>query len=81
LWRATHNRHDSRGREDSAILARVEIFLSGDPMSTLIRSFIALGLALSLTACAAAPPPPPEMSPPPKKCIDAKSQLETGRKC
>lgn len=49
-------------------------------MSTLIRSFIALGLALSLAACAASPPPP-EMTPPPKKCIDAKSQLETGKKC
>jgi hypothetical protein len=61
-------------------MARVKISLSGDLMSTLIRSFIALGLALSLAACAASPPPP-EMTPPPKKCIDAKSQLETGKKC
>ena len=50
-------------------------------MSTFVRSLIALGLALSLAACAANPPPPPEMTPPPKKCLDAKTQLETGRKC
>jgi hypothetical protein len=49
-------------------------------MSTFVRSFIALGLALSLAACAANPPPP-QMTPPPKKCLDAKTQLETGQKC
>ena len=47
-------------------------------MSTLVRSFIALGLALSLAACATTPPPPPQMTPPPKKHLDAKTQLETG---
>jgi hypothetical protein len=49
-------------------------------MSTFARSLVALGLALSLAACATTPPPP-EMTPPPKKCLDAKTQLETGRKC
>lgn len=50
-------------------------------MSASVRSLIALGLVLSLAACTANPPPPPEMTPPPKKCLDAKTQLETGRKC
>jgi hypothetical protein len=49
-------------------------------MSTFARSLDALGLAMSLAACATTPPPP-EMTPPPKKCLDAKTQLETGRKC
>jgi hypothetical protein len=49
-------------------------------MSTFARSLVALGLAFSLAACATTPPPP-EMTPPPKKCLDAKTQLETGRKC
>jgi hypothetical protein len=48
-------------------------------MPTLVRSFIALGLALALGACASAPPPPPQMTPPPKRHLDAKTQMETGR--
>jgi hypothetical protein len=49
-------------------------------MSTLVRSFVAISLALSLAACAAAPPPPQaDLSPPPHKKLDAKTQLETGR--
>jgi hypothetical protein len=58
---------------------RLFISLSGDIMSTLIRSFIAIGIALSLAACAAAPPPPQaDLTPPPHKKLDAKTQLETG---
>ncbi|MGA2792543.1 MAG: hypothetical protein ABSE69_03265 [Roseiarcus sp.] len=47
-------------------------------MSAVVRSLLAIGLALSLVACAAAPPPPPEVAPPQKKPLDAKTQLETG---
>jgi hypothetical protein len=47
-------------------------------MSALIRSLLAVSLALALAACAAAPPPPPAVAPPPKKPLDAKTQLETG---
>lgn len=47
-------------------------------MSALVRSLLAIGLALTLAACAAAPPPPPQVAPPPKKPLDAKTQLETG---
>ncbi len=46
-------------------------------MSTLVRSLLAVGLALTLAACAAAPPPP-AVAPPQKKPLDAKTQLETG---
>ncbi len=46
-------------------------------MSALVRSMLAVGLALTLAACAAAPPPP-VMTPPQKKPLDAKTQLETG---
>jgi hypothetical protein len=46
-------------------------------MSALVRSLLAVGLALTLAACAAAPPPP-EVAPPQKKPLDAKTQLETG---
>ncbi|WP_174247472.1 hypothetical protein [Methylocapsa sp. S129] len=49
-------------------------------MATFIRSLVAVGLALSLAACAAAPPPPQaDLNPPPRKQLDAKTQLETGR--
>jgi hypothetical protein len=49
-------------------------------MSTLVRSLVAIGLALSLAACAAPPPPPQaDLNPPPHKKLDAKTQLETGR--
>jgi hypothetical protein len=50
-------------------------------MSTFVRSLVALGLALSLAACAPPPPPPQadDLTPPPHKRLDAKTQLETGR--
>ncbi|MGD0722838.1 MAG: hypothetical protein ABR970_17520 [Roseiarcus sp.] len=48
-------------------------------MSTLVRSFAAMVLALSLAACAPPPPPPQaDLPPPPHKKLDAKTQLETG---
>jgi hypothetical protein len=47
-------------------------------MSAFVRSLLAVGLALTLAACAAAPPPPPAIAPPQKKPLDAKTQLETG---
>jgi hypothetical protein len=48
-------------------------------MSTFVRSLVALGLALSLAACAPPPPPPQaDLTPPPHKKLDAKTQLETG---
>jgi hypothetical protein len=48
-------------------------------MSILIRSLAAIGVAISLAACAASPPPQAEVNPPPHKKLDAKTQLETGR--
>ncbi|MBL8590269.1 MAG: hypothetical protein JNK46_17175 [Methylobacteriaceae bacterium] len=47
-------------------------------MTRLLRLATALGLALSIAACATQPPPP-DLTPPPKKC-DPKTQLESGRK-
>jgi len=48
-------------------------------MSTFVRSFVAISLALSLAACAPPPPPPQaDLTPPPHKRLDAKTQLETG---
>jgi hypothetical protein len=48
-------------------------------MSTFVRSLVALGLTLSLAACAPPPPPPQaDLTPPPHKKLDAKTQLETG---
>jgi starvation-inducible outer membrane lipoprotein len=48
-------------------------------MSALFRSILAVGLALTLAACASAPPPPPPaIAAPQKKPLDAKTQLETG---
>jgi hypothetical protein len=48
-------------------------------MSTFVRSLVAVGLALSLAACAPPPPPPQaDLTPPPHKKLDAKTQLETG---
>jgi hypothetical protein len=47
-------------------------------MSAVVRSLLAIGLALTLAACAAAPPPPVVVAPPQKKPLDAKTQLETG---
>jgi hypothetical protein len=49
-------------------------------MPILVRSLIALGLVLSLAACAPPPPPPQaDLKPPPHRHLDAKTQLETGR--
>ena len=55
----------------------------GFSMSIFIRPALALALALTLGACASNPPPPPyvDMPVPHKKCIDVKTDLETGRKC
>jgi len=43
-----------------------------------LRPFAAILIALSLAACAAQSQP--DLTPPPKKPLDAKTQLETGRK-
>ena len=51
-------------------------------MTRLLRTLIPVGMILAIAGCSA-PPPPPEASyppPPPKKQLDAKTQLETGRK-
>lgn len=46
-----------------------------------LRPFAALLLALSVAACAAPQAQPqPDFPPPVKKPLDAKTQLETGRK-
>lgn len=47
-------------------------------MSKVLRLATALGLALSIAACATTPPPQADLTPAPKKC-DAKTQLEAGR--
>lgn len=44
-----------------------------------LRPFAAILLAFSLAACAAAQSQP-DLTPPPAKALDAKTQLETGRK-
>jgi hypothetical protein len=49
-------------------------------MTKLLRTLIPLGMLLAIAGCAAPPPPEPDYPPPPKKQLDAKSQLETGRK-
>ena len=47
-------------------------------MSTFVRSLVALGLALSLAACAPPPPPPQaDLTPPPHKRLDAKTLVTT----
>jgi predicted small lipoprotein YifL len=48
------------------------------PKMRSLRPFAAILLALSLAACAAQSQP--DLTPPPKKPLDAKTQLETGRK-
>ena len=49
-------------------------------MSKIVRSVVALTVALAVAACAAPPPPAPLQPPPPmKKKLDAKTQLQTGR--
>ena len=57
-------------------------------MQRFIRPLIIIALASSLAACANKPEPQPEpatttqydLKPPPKKPLDAKTQLETGRR-
>lgn len=48
-------------------------------MQPMIRLSIAAALALSIAACATQPPPP-DAPPPGKRQLDAKTQLETGRR-
>lgn len=48
-------------------------------MTRLIRVVIAGAFAASLAACAAQPRA--DLTAPAKKCVDAKTQLETGRNC
>ena len=48
-------------------------------MTRLLRPAAALLIALSLAACAAQSQTA-DLTPPPKKPLDAKTQLETGRK-
>jgi hypothetical protein len=54
----------------------------GAVMTRFLRILIPAGMILAIAGCSA-PPPPPEASyppPPQKKQLDAKTQLETGRK-
>lgn len=44
-------------------------------------AILAAALALAMAACATTPPPPPSDYPPPgARPLDAKTQLETGRR-
>ncbi|PWB93749.1 hypothetical protein C5689_11455 [Methylosinus sporium] len=52
--------------------------IDGSQKMRSLRPFAAILLALSLAACAAQSQP--DLTPPPKKPLDAKTQLETGRK-
>ena len=47
------------------------------------RLALSAAVLLALAGCASPPPPAPLDYPaaPPRKCIDAKTQLETGRRC
>lgn len=49
-------------------------------MKNLIRLSLAATIALAAAACASNPPPPPDYPPPGKRPLDAKTQLETGRR-
>lgn len=50
-------------------------------MSIVIRLSIAAALAFSIAACATTPPPPEaQFAPPGKRQLDAKTQLEIGRR-
>lgn len=50
-------------------------------MKKLLKVLIPLSIVVSIAGCAAPPPPAPDYPPPPpKKQLDAKTQLETGRK-
>lgn len=45
-----------------------------------IRLVLLAGIALSVAACATTPPPPPDYPPPAARPLDAKTQLESGRR-
>lgn len=49
-------------------------------MMNRLTRIVALGLTLAIAACATTPPPAADMTPPPRKALDAKTQLETGKK-
>jgi predicted small lipoprotein YifL len=50
-------------------------------MINLLRLSLAAALTLTIAACASAPPPPEaDYAPPGKRQLDAKTQLETGRR-
>ena len=49
-------------------------------MSPVLRLSILTALAITLAACATTPPPPPDIPPPSGRRLDAKTQLETGRR-
>ncbi|WP_174219265.1 hypothetical protein [Microvirga sp. 17 mud 1-3] len=49
-------------------------------MSIKLTRILAVGLTLAIAACATTPPPAVDMNPPPRKAMDAKTQLESGRK-
>jgi hypothetical protein len=74
---ATRIRHDRHEEKGCGPRAR-RLAETGAIMSTLVRSFAAMVLALSLAACAPPPPPQADLPPPPHKKLDAKTQLETG---
>jgi predicted small lipoprotein YifL len=50
-------------------------------MINLLRLSLAAALTLTIAACASAPPPPEaDYAPPGKRQLDAKTQLESGRR-
>jgi hypothetical protein len=49
-------------------------------MLTRLTRLVAIGLTLTIAACATTPPPAVDMNPPPRKAADAKTQLESGKK-
>ena len=48
-------------------------------MSTVLARLAALGLTIAVAACATTSPPP-DMTAPPAKAMDAKTQLENGKR-
>lgn len=49
-------------------------------MVSVLRLSVLTAFALLLAACATQPPPPPDYPPPGPRRLDAKTQLETGRR-
>lgn len=49
-------------------------------MLPLVRLSLAAALALTIAACATQPPPPPDAPVVGRRALDAKTQLETGRR-